>query len=327
MPLKSSDVTVTAQRSTLPPVEVHKAAADQVLLTGATRTGNDRFTVAALWPGDHPLYHPDPRGFGDPTFVVESVRQAAIHLSHRFHGMDHSGDRVMVMNRIEVDVAPPGLPHAGERALPVVMEITSTRTESRPSRVDMALEAEIHVEGVRHARASVRWIALPSRQYAVLRRRNGTAGEAGSPPLGAPPGRRLAPEEVGRRQARDVLLAAADGLPANSWLLTMNRSHPVLFDHESDHIQGMVLLEALLQAARVTRRRSSGTTVHRDANVAAPRFAVDYARFGEFDRPVVVTAGRGTSPEEGLVLTAVQGDRTLVRAVLADDEFQEALPC
>ncbi|MGW0033473.1 ScbA/BarX family gamma-butyrolactone biosynthesis protein [Streptomyces sp. NPDC003314] len=327
MPLKSSDVTVTAQRSTLPPVEVHKAAADQVLLTGATRTGNDRFTVAALWPGDHPLYHPDPRGFGDPTFVVESVRQAAIHLSHRFHGIDHSGDRVMVMNRIEVDVAPPGLPHAGERALPVVMEITSTRTESRPSRVDMALEAEIHVEGVRHARASVRWIALPSRQYAVLRRRNGTAGEAGSPPLGAPPGRRLAPEEVGRRQARDVLLAAADGLPANSWLLTMNRSHPVLFDHESDHIQGMVLLEALLQAARVTRRRSSGTTVHRDANVAAPRFAVDYAQFGEFDRPVVVTAGRGTSSEEGLVLTAVQGDRTLVRAVLADDEFQEALPC
>ncbi|MEU5217488.1 ScbA/BarX family gamma-butyrolactone biosynthesis protein [Streptomyces sp. NPDC020807] len=332
MSLEPSDATVSFPRTPLPPAEVHKAAADQVLLAGAARLGEDRFEVAALWPGDHPLYHADPRGFGDPTLVAESARQTALHLGHRFHGVERSGERLMILNRITVDVTPPGLPHASEEALSVTMDVTSSRTDSRPSRdgdlprTAMVLDAEFRIDGVRHARASVHWTALPARRYAVLRRRNGSTGEVGSPPPGLPPARPLAPEEVGRRHARDVLLATADGLPENRWLLTMDRTHPVYFDHESDHIQGMVLLEALLQAARTVRLRSPETASHRDVYVSAPRFTVDYAHFGELDQPVTVTAERGTAPEEGLVLTAVQGGRELVRCALADDETPEAAP-
>ena len=85
MPLQSEHITGLTHSRPLPPATVHKAAQDQVLLTDARRVGAHRFLMAALWPDDHALYRPDAQGKGDPTFVVESVRQAAIHLCHGFY--------------------------------------------------------------------------------------------------------------------------------------------------------------------------------------------------------------------------------------------------
>ncbi|MYW19578.1 lactone biosynthesis protein, mmfl [Streptomyces sp. SID2955] len=319
MPLQSEHITGLTHSRPLPPATVHKAAQDQVLLTDARRVGANRFLMTALWPDDHALYHPDAQGKGDPSFVVESVRQAAIHLSHGFYAIPRA-ERAFVLDQFGVEVLPPGLPHGHGRPLPVVLDISCSHTVARSGRADMSLEADVLIGGTLYARAAVRWVVMPSRQYDVLRRRNSPTPTAGSRRLGSMPTVPLGPEAVGRRLTRDVLLADAPDLAPLSWLLTMDQTHPVLFDHRSDHIPGMVLFEAMRQAAHVAGGGGTGGPQRVDAQ---------FECFGELDVPVLITAeATGDGPGAGsLVLAAQQGDRTLARVRVARSAYAEAVPC
>ncbi|WP_214412385.1 AfsA-related hotdog domain-containing protein [Sphaerisporangium fuscum] len=55
------------------------------------------------------------------------------------------------------------------------------------------------------------------------------------------------PALVGRDRPEDVVLA--QGSPDGGWPLRVDPAHPVLFDHEVDHVPGMALMEAMRQAA------------------------------------------------------------------------------
>ncbi|WP_158771636.1 AfsA-related hotdog domain-containing protein [Streptomyces sp. NRRL S-340] len=70
---------------------VHKTSSAEVLLTDAVRLDDDRFAVGARWPADHRLYRRSEDGESDPFFLIETVRQALIHVSHRFYDVpvDH----------------------------------------------------------------------------------------------------------------------------------------------------------------------------------------------------------------------------------------------
>ncbi|MEU8551607.1 ScbA/BarX family gamma-butyrolactone biosynthesis protein [Streptomyces roseoverticillatus] len=312
---------------------VHKAADSQVLLTDAQRVGRDRFLVAAAWAPDHLLYYPGPSGAGDPTLLVESMRQSAIYLSHRFYRVP-TEDVHFVLSRLSADFAPGGLPYDPGAELPAVMDITCARATGKPGRFAMQLSVSLYIHGRWCGRADFRWAVLPQEKYEVLRRRNspgaadGAAGPSAGPAGDAMGGSMgdsfvLRPSAVGRRHHRDVLLAADPRLPADTWRLRLDRSHPVHFDHDSDHVPGMVLLEAMQQAAHAAYVREFGPLARLAPRVLSS-LDTGFHCFGELDRPVDIVVGPmrdAGRARAGFEVSAVQGGRTL-----ADARFAGAAP-
>lgn len=302
--------------SPLQPADVHKAAAAEVFLTDARRLGDNRFAVAALWPRDAFLTHRATSEPCDPLLVVETVRQSAIHLSHAFHDvpMGHH----FVLSALDFDLEPPVWTPG---PLPVVLDISCTRTNPNPRRFAMALHAEVYIAGVRRGHAGLRFEVLSPQRYAMIRGRTARSQAEGAGPVAPTTAARpLPPEAVGFRDDLHVLLATAPDQPDGTWLLRLRGDHPVLFDHASDHISGMALLEACRQAATaVDPPPESAGTPRRTLTCAT----ATYETFGELDSPVTLSAWPAAHPRslprgaQVLQLTARQGNRTLITATVA----------
>ncbi|GAA0352732.1 ScbA/BarX family gamma-butyrolactone biosynthesis protein [Streptomyces blastmyceticus] len=295
---------------------VHKAADSQVLLTDAEQVGADRFLVAAAWSPDHLLYRPGPSGAGDPTLLVESMRQSAIYLSHTFYGIPADGQH-FVLSHLSTDIVPRGLPFDESAALPVVLDVTCVRTSTRPDRFSMQLSVSLYIHGRWYGRADFRWAVLPQGAYDVVRHRNRPALDPACATDDPAAGTfALSPGTVGRHQDRDVLLAEAPGAPEDTWRLRMDRGHPVHFDHDSDHVPGMVLLEALNQAAHASYAREFGA-VSRLVPWMVSSLEAEFNCFGELDHPIDIIVRPLPEPgpsRAGFEAAAVQGDRTLTSA-------------
>ncbi len=272
----------------VPRASVHKSADREVLITDARRLTGDRYAVAARWSRNHLLGHRPEALTSDPLLLVETVRQAAIHLAHRF--LDVPAGHPFVMQDLDFELFGDRLPGGGRAGLPVLLDATCVRRITG-RRFRFALEATLLVDGVRCARMGVRWEVLPPGPYALLRERAGC--RAGAAPVGRP----LPPDR------RDVVLADDPALPQGSWRLLADPTHPVLFDHPCDHVPGTVLLEALRQAAGRTVPGWSPT----DGRLV-------FHSFGEHGREVTVSA----RVEDGRILTLATQDGRQVASALFD---------
>ncbi|MFF3909993.1 ScbA/BarX family gamma-butyrolactone biosynthesis protein [Streptomyces sp. NPDC001848] len=293
----------------VPRRSVHKSAAGEVLLSDAVRLGDERFAVAASWHRDHFLAHLGGHA-SDPVLLAETVRQAAIYLSHRFHGVPYG--HPFVLGGLAVDLDEP-LPGMVSGPLALRLEASCRRREER-GRVALGLDVVVHTEDRPLGRARVHWSVMEARRYAVLRKR-GAVDRDSVPVLDDAGIVALPPASVGQRYDRDVLLAA-DAERLEGWWLRLDHGHPVLFDHPSDHIPGMALVEAFRQAAR------AAVADHGPDPLGAQRrlesLSVTFSSFGELDLPVFLTAepadDQGTARGNVLLLRAVQGNRELAHA-------------
>ncbi|MDN0193474.1 ScbA/BarX family gamma-butyrolactone biosynthesis protein [Streptomyces sp. S.PNR 29] len=288
----------------VPRETVHKSATAEVLLTDAKHLGGDRFAVAARWHRDHFIGPLDGRSF-DPVLLAETARQAAIHVSHRFLGIPFEQPFVLGEIAAQLDGALPPLRDA-------VLDVRCRRTAGHPRRACLELNARVWAEGRPVGRARVRWEAMEPRRYAVLRKRG-----AAQPPAGAGAADAdavpLPPARAGLRLDRDVLVAADAGRP-DRWWLRLDPGHPVLFDHPSDHIPGMALVEAFRQASGAAA--VAGGTIRPESVRDVAALAVEFTSFGEHDLPVAVSAESAEAHEGAAAfqLAATQGDRALARA-------------
>ncbi|MGP3971684.1 ScbA/BarX family gamma-butyrolactone biosynthesis protein [Streptomyces sp. 6N223] len=296
----------------LAPDKVHKAAAGEVLLTDSLRLSEHRFAVAALWPRDGFLHHQGGGAPGDPLLLVETVRQTLIHLSHTYYGIPPG--HPFVLSTLYFDTDPQGLPGWRGGPLPVTLDVTCSPTTSVPRRFGMALDAVMQVYDLTLGRAGMRWEVLDPRRYDLIRARTMRA-PADLTTRGAPRHPRpLDPRDVGYGHPEHVLLAEGGERTGRDWWLHLNRRHPVLFDHESDHIPGMVLLEAFRQAARAAEL---------PCRLSLSAVAASYEAFGELDAPVKISARlpRQTHPAAepaAVEVTAVQGAAVLATARFGD---------
>ncbi|MFJ6216799.1 ScbA/BarX family gamma-butyrolactone biosynthesis protein [Streptomyces sp. NPDC092296] len=310
------------------PADVHKTTDTEVLLTGSRRLGEDRFEVAAHWPRNHFLHQSAVDPGIDPLLMMETVRQSAIHLSHEFYHVPDTFPFVMLSLEVDLD---PATAIGGGSPLPppILLTVTLTRTTAHAHRHQLALDADIRIAGRPCGRASTRWEAMDPRCYHALRRRGRAQAPTDRDAAERPPVLPLPPAVLGYEHQRDVLLAASTADTAGTWLLDLDRSHPVLFEHSSDHIPGMVLAEAFRQACLLTG----------GANPAAHhRFTtgrITFETFGELDPPVAITVR--PEPSGTVHLTAVQQGRQLATAQLhgarrnRDDSLvapqREVTPC
>jgi 2-oxo-3-(phosphooxy)propyl 3-oxoalkanoate synthase len=285
-----------------PPVDVmmltHRAREQDMFVADWATPSPDTYRVGLRLPHDHDFYPPTPLGTLDPLLLVESMRHSSILISHAALGvpLDHH----FMLQELEFDSSP-----------------TATRVAQGP----VAMVLDVHVEKVRRSAGrpgamSYEWVLrhgsavaatgrartrfCSPRVYRRLRDGRGPVEHV------ARTGPLLEPHQVGRSDERDVLLAP--GVGDREWLLRVDTEHRTLFQRPSDHVPGMLLLEAARQAATAadSPRRFAVTGGH-----------IVFHRYAELDEPCVLRAAfetgadgsRADAPRLPAKITAEQGGK------------------
>ncbi|MBT2399299.1 ScbA/BarX family gamma-butyrolactone biosynthesis protein [Streptomyces sp. ISL-100] len=292
---------------TVPRTLVHRAAVAEVFLTDGCRLEDmDRFLIAAQWPRSHGLYEPDAAGFTDPVLLVETVRQAAIYTAHRFHEVPLA--HRFIFCDLDLQIEEPALLRVGGAPLRAVLDGRFTPEANQSAkRFGARFEAVIRVNGQRCGRASVRLLAVGDQLYTMLRHRDSAPAGGPLPPR---PRTLLPAAEVGQVRPENVLLSSEG---PGTYGVHLDTEHPGYFEHASDHVPGMALVEAFRQAGHQLLRQSGNP---RTQMMTACEVA--FGSFGELDAPLLIQAYDASSevaPGNHVVrMTATQGERTLARA-------------
>jgi 2-oxo-3-(phosphooxy)propyl 3-oxoalkanoate synthase len=279
---------------TVPRELVHKSAVSEVFLTDSLETGADRFLLAAQWPRDHAVFRPGPDGHTDSMVIIETMRQAGMLVFHRYYSVPLSVPFIVRSLDFEI-IDPAALVGTGapqEATLDLRVTFASTRMGRRRA---FEMESMVRVgSGPVCARVTFTGDLLDKALYQRLRARPDNLAPL-PPAVGL--GRQLAPAPVavGRTRAKDVMLTAPDDVRPGRWELRMDPTHPTFFDHGSDHVQAIVLLEAMRQsgflaAPAPTRLSGPGAGV-------LTRLRAEFHAYGEFAPAIVLDAA--AEPEDG----------------------------
>ncbi|MFD4248067.1 ScbA/BarX family gamma-butyrolactone biosynthesis protein [Streptomyces sp. NPDC058525] len=234
---------VSVLSSALPREYVHKSAHSEVLLTGWRAVAPDEYVVTAQWPRAHSFYSPDASGHHDPLLLAESVRQAIPLLSHVAYDAPFGHRQIwdtfsysmnaaaLVVGSAPADItlhiACSDITRRGRRLAGLTMHVTATR------------------EGELLGTAEARFTNQSQAVYQRLRGHNADLAQVAARMIPLPPP--LTPRRVGRDRFHDVVLSPTSATHRTQLRTDVN--HPILFDHPVDHAPGMLLLEAVRQAA------------------------------------------------------------------------------
>ncbi|MFI7386450.1 ScbA/BarX family gamma-butyrolactone biosynthesis protein [Streptomyces sp. NPDC049813] len=265
---------------------VHRAAVAEVFVTDAVRTGEHTFRVAAQWPRDHALYGPGAGAVSDPLLFAETLRQAMVYLAHVHRGIPPTHQFLGNASSFEITDLE-GL-RAGGAPLDVELEVTWRWTpECRaPQRFGFHVEALLLIDGLVRGRGSLGVVTMDRRLYARLRGQD-TATSRLQPDATL---RRLSAATVGRQRAWDSVLGVGrDG----RWQVRAEPRHAVYFDHPTDHLPMMVMLESVRQVGHAVQRTSGDGARDGFLMVGA---AGTFHAFAEFDAPLYVVPRRSLVP-------------------------------
>lgn len=292
-----SRLSDASQLSTAVPRElVHKRAHAEVLLTGWTTHAENRHTVRAQWPRFHSFYWPRDQRF-DPMLFVETVRQILPLLSHTAYGVPFGNHLIWDDFSYHVDPLAMLVPESpAEVVLDVVCEDVQIRNGNL---VSMVMHTTAYLDGQRMGTATARFANRSPALYQRLRGPRYDLAAVRRTTLPLPPA--LEPAAVGHCLPYNVVLAGS--ARADRWQLRADLDHPVLFDHPVDHAPGMLLLEAVRQAAHAHRPTETGMVTG---------MSVTFDRWVELDEPSWVSVtplGAG-----GLKITIEQGEALCLNA-------------
>jgi len=304
--------------ATVPRQLVHRAAVAETFPTDATRTGDDRYLIAAQLPRTHSLYNDGPTQYHDLLLLSEVVRQAGTLVSHRFY--DVPVGAIFPLRRAQIEIS--DLDALATTNVPGELVIDMTMSELKRlsgALTGTTMNARLVIDGRPVGTASGSGHFVQESSYAALRRNRPPAGE----PAALSPVRPAQADRVGRGDLRNVVVGELrrdpDG-PGRSCAVLADTSHPSFFDHPQDHLPGMLLLEAYRQTALLAVA---------DACAWAPQsllvIACDAAflRFAELDLQARCTAivGSPVLPRHGaawvpVTLTLTQRGATLSEATV-----------
>ena len=227
---------------------VHRNAIAEVLLTDIAQLDETSFEVAAQWSRSHRVYRPDPDGRHDPMVLLETVRQTGLALSHYGFGVPY--EHKAVMHDVGFRIWPEREPRAVHSATNVAITVECEDVVLRGDQLrSMTVLLAMSADGVQFATGSGTLSWLPERTFYALRTRNGGPTLPASMPAGVPPA--LTPVASRFRGTADALVVAEGRLRDRRRML-VPLDHPVYFDHPLDHVPGMLLIDAVWQAASST---------------------------------------------------------------------------
>ncbi|WP_217561330.1 ScbA/BarX family gamma-butyrolactone biosynthesis protein [Streptomyces sp. GbtcB6] len=257
----------------LPTIELqryaHKSRPGEIFVRHWHEESPHVHAVTLDWPRSHSFYTLR-SGATSPLLFVESVRQALAVLSH-------TTQEIPLDHRHGWEYARYAFAPAAfrERTAPAEVELRVThgditlRRRLGSARLTARIEATCGGEPL--GSAEIKYVTHPPAIYDRLRKEYADAQRAFAAAL--PPAPPVTPPSVDRTDAGDVVIAPTS--KPHHYQLRTDVSNTVLFDHPHDHIPGMVLLEAVVQA------------VHASAPGHPRPTALDstFLRYVEFDAP------------------------------------------
>lgn len=253
---------------------VHKSAAGEVLLTGYERRGTDAFSVTAQWPRAHCFYDVV-AGRHDPLLVAETARQCIPLLSHL--GYDAPADHSQIWENLTWSVEQEAL-LATSAPAEIRLDVQCQDVARRGDRLAaLSMSVIVWRDGAFLGSATTRFTNHSPSVIARLRGPYRSALSSARPAAALPAP--LAAQRVGRDRPRDVVLSLGDA--PRTFVLRVDGRHPVLFDHATDHVPGMLLVEAARQATQAV--------AFPDAALITG-MAVEFDRYVELDRPCLIEA-------------------------------------
>ncbi|MEH3054414.1 MAG: ScbA/BarX family gamma-butyrolactone biosynthesis protein [Patulibacter minatonensis] len=274
---------------------VHRAAVCEVFLTDAARLSDTRFAVAAQLPRTHAYFsdHLAAVRTYDPLLLLEVCRQASILIAHQYLGVP--AREKFVFGTGEFAVTDRGALRIGPAPAPALLLVEIIAEKRRADElVGVTYEMQVEVGGVVAFTETMAIQWMPGGVWDRIRERGradlGLHGQAF-----APVARATEPAAVGRAHPQNVVLGdiahTHDGIETD---VRVDQDHPALFDHELDHVPGMLIFEALRQTAIVAAHEHLGLS---PARLVLEQAAVRFTRFGEFELPTRARASvvRGLS--------------------------------
>ncbi|WP_338784213.1 ScbA/BarX family gamma-butyrolactone biosynthesis protein [Streptomyces sp. DG1A-41] len=268
---------------------VRKSVQEEAMVTGWRPLSETSQLVTARWPRQHSFYVEG--GRYSSLLLTESLRQALALLTHTVHDIPLT--HRLGWEKIQSTVDPGALP-TGSDSAEVELLVTHPQVKRRRlGSVHLTSHVEATLAGKPIGTATLRYSAHPPAIYNRLRGDYVDAARAfaRSLPLTPP----VPASHVGRSNTDNVVLSPTPG--NHTWLLRVDTSHRVLFDHPHDHIPGMVLLEAAGQAAQVATMPRAMVPVD---------FDTTFYRYVEFDQRCLITAEPGIPEPDGRMPVTVK---------------------
>ena len=209
------------------------------------------------------------------TFV-EHTRALSLSLINTRYGVPLHYKFTMQMMQVEAHLDSMAI---GSSSAEVVIDASvSEIARDRGILSEFTTTVEFRVDGQFAGRGRAVANVLSPLAYDRARWRGGDVRSIGS----APRPTSVDPSAVGVWDPSAVVLGAHPAGPDRGlWLLRVDVTHPVLFDHPLDHVPGALVLEAARQSARLRAGSACTDVEHLD---------VRFRRFLELDEPTVVAA-------------------------------------
>jgi hypothetical protein len=260
------DLTGITFDQTVPRALVDRGDATTVLITSWARSG-DRLTAGAVWPRLGGYYRLRDEPTHDPLLVLETFRQAALLLAHVVQ--DVPAATMQIMDSTHFEAEPDGLKITDEPTELVVTVDAERQVPAGRSILQSSLRFRLYRDGGLIGTGGGRAVIPPAGSYLRVRGRDpGTVVPPGPPGAGVPAA------AAGRSSGRDVVIAPGDR--SGAYRLRIDARHPNFFDNPTDHTPGMLLIEAMRQAAVA---ESGG------AGFVPFAMAARFHRFVEYDHP------------------------------------------
>lgn len=289
-------IAKVAHRHTISRELAHKRRLENVYVTSLCEQSDGEFLFGAFVPQSNAYINDMRTHANDVTLsLVEIGRQIGIALSHEF--LDVSHGNAFVLDQVEYQ-AFPHLQTIDWRAHETLwghVLISNRRYSDAGELVSAQADGAFFSGDQCVARQSSSWTICPKDRYMRLReisrnraqRRIAALDEAAAPFVG---GFKVGLHTALRRPVlADVLWANREH---NSFSATLHveRENLFFFDHENDHVPGMLLLEGMRRLALDI----AGRYVHNgDAEPPISQMQLEFKNFAELDSPVQLLATQG----------------------------------
>jgi 2-oxo-3-(phosphooxy)propyl 3-oxoalkanoate synthase len=272
---------------TVPRMLVHKRAVHEVLLCGSRRLTDTRFALSAQVPAVHAFYGDGLAQYHDLMLLTELVRQSGILLAHEHHEVPFG--HMFVFRGLDFHItAVEAIRTEGRQAKAAMLVDVFGHRERAGTLSGYAIDIQIFVDGAAAARGTAAVDFVPPDAYRALRTKLRAKRQLDhSPPALPEPGE---PRAFGKGDARNVVLSAprsTDGQGELEATVRVDPDHACLFDHDLDHIPGMLLLEAAKQLALAAAGHVAGD----DSRLLLPMSCrAEFSHFAELELPLVCRA-------------------------------------
>ncbi|MBL1074555.1 gamma-butyrolactone biosynthesis protein [Nocardia sp. 2] len=237
---------------TIPRTLAHRRSVSEVFVTSLDAVAEDAFVIGAQLPRMHGHYGDHVGALAarlDPIAVMEAARQASIALTHEFYGVP--ADRAFLVRTFNSTGADTAAWEIGSAPADLVMHGRALRKHYREETLqglDLVLDISCAGVPLSTVDGSFSWVSPRAwgAMRAGFRKQLGLGEFQGAAALGA----RADAASVGRVNPWNVVVGqpySVDG--STRAALVADTTHPILFDHELDHVPGNLLIEAARQTA------------------------------------------------------------------------------